>query len=97
MGMFDLKDLTVNSGLFGTALVTLSAGIGQGPNIPCRTMQMIPDAGNTATVYLDANNAVSANSYPLPNIDLPLGIRNLNQLWFYSTQANAKIHLLWRL
>jgi hypothetical protein len=97
MGVLDLKDLTVNSNSFGTALVTLSNGIAQGPNIPCRTMQMVPDANNTATVYFDGNNSVSANSYPLPNIDLPLAIRNLNQLWFYSTQANAKVHILWRL
>ena len=94
----ELYDNSIASKTFGTAVVTLSGGAGQGSNIPCKSCLVIPDTSNTATVYVGASSAVDANGYPLPATDLPLPVmRNLNQLFFYSTQAAAKVRILWRL
>jgi hypothetical protein len=42
-------------------------------------------------------NPATANDYPLPDTDLPIPVKNLNQLFFYSTDLAAKINILWRL
>ncbi|HBR20291.1 MAG: hypothetical protein UV78_C0006G0018 [Parcubacteria group bacterium GW2011_GWA2_43_17] len=95
----ELYDNSITGTLFGTALVSLTAGTGQGPNIPCKSCLVIPDTANTATVYIGASSAVTdAAGYPLPSVDLALPImRNLNQLFFYSTDADAKVRVMWRL
>ena len=95
----ELYDNSIASKTFGTAVVTLAAGIGQGPDIPCKSCLVIPDSANTATVYIGASSDVTdAAGYPLPTVDLALPImRNLNQLFFYSTDIDAKVRVLWRL
>ena len=95
----ELYDNSVTGTSFGTALVTLAAGVGQGPDIPCKSCLVIPDSANTAAVYIGASSDVTdAAGYPLPTVDLALPImRNLNQLFFYSTDIDAKIRVLWRL
>jgi hypothetical protein len=40
---------------------------------------------------------VDGSEFPLPSSELPIPVANTNQLFFSSTQANAKVHIMWRL
>ena len=94
--MLELDNTAYSSKDFGTARIMLAAGVGQGPNQPCRSCWIKPADTNTATVYLGPSNPANANNYPLPQNDLPVHVTNLNKLFFYSTDIDAVISILWR-
>lgn len=94
----ELYDTSFASKKIDAVLVTLVAGIGQGPNVPCRSCLIKPDSANGAPVFVGGTNPATANSYQLTDgQDTPMPVQNLNELFFYSTNATAKVRILWRL
>ena len=94
--MIELDNTAYASKDFGTVKLTLAAGVAQGPEQTCRSCIIKPADSNTATVYLGAIGPATANDYPLPQNDFPMPVTNLNKLFFYSTDIDAVVHILWR-
>lgn len=92
----ELTDTKYASQSFGTVKLTLAAGVAQGPDQQCRSCVIKPADTNTATVYLGASSLANANDYPLPQTDFPMAITNLNKLFFYSTDVDAVVSIIWR-
>jgi hypothetical protein len=93
----DLTDISQSSASFGAAKITLTGGVAQGPNIPCRSCIVKPDSANSQPTYISGANPATSNDFPLSAADLPIPIKNLNQLFFYSAQTDAIVRVLWRL
>lgn len=94
--MLELDNTAYASKDFGTVKITLAAGVAQGPDKPCRSCVIKPADTNTATVYLGAANPANANNFPLPQMDFPMPVTNLNKLFFYSTDVDAVVSIIWR-
>ena len=80
----------------GTQKITLSSGTGQGGSQACRACLVKPAAANTADVHVQIGSTADADDLPLDAFVTPIPVDNLTDLYFYSTDADAIVYILWR-
>ena len=83
----------------GTVKVTLAAGVGQGnggTEQPCRSCIVKPASGNTATTYINFGSTADADDFPLDDSATPFPVSDVSDLYFYSTDVDAIVHIFWR-
>lgn len=84
------------SGSGGTQKVTLSGGAAQASAQACRACLVKPDPDNTAVVRINIGSAADANDGPMDSFWTPMPVDNLSDLYFYSTDTDAIVYILWR-
>lgn len=84
------------SGSGGTQKVTLSGGTAQATAQACRATLVKPSPNNTAVVRINIGGAADANDGPMDDFWTPMPVDNLSDLYFYSTDADAVVFILWR-
>lgn len=89
--------LNIVSAFGGSQQVTLSSGEGQGTSQECRYCRIQAAAANTEVVRIRVDTAVTdgTTGVELPGnpVLTPYSISNLNQLYFYSADADAIIDI----
>lgn len=83
----------------GTVKVTLSGGLGQGndgTSLPCKSCLVKPADANTADTFINIGAAADGDDFPLDSGATPIPIDDISSLYFYSTDANAVMYILYR-
>lgn len=83
----------------GSQRLTLTAGVGQGTSQACKFCRVQAHSTNTEVVRIRIDTAVTdgLTGIELPGnpVLTPYTISDLNQLYFYSADANAIIDIEW--
>ncbi len=90
------RTLGLNSNSGGIYKVTLSAGAGQGPNIPCRSCLVKPNSSNTSDVMVNIGTVAYEDRGTLDATWTPIPVSNLSLLHFYSEDDDAIVEILYR-
>ena len=79
----------------GTYKITLSGGLGQGPDKDVKSCLIKPDSGNTGVVRVNIEASATWGG-ECSDEWLPIPVDNLNKIFFSSTQSDAIVYMLWR-
>lgn len=91
--------LDINSSKGGCVKVTLTSGTGQGnggTSLSCRACIVKPATANTADVTVNIGTAADGDSMPLDDSWNPVPVNDVNLLYFYSTDTDAIVNILYR-
>ncbi len=83
----------------GTVKITLSEGLGQGndgTSLPCKSCLVKPASANTSDVFVNIGAEADGNDFPLDAGATPIPTDDINNLYFYSTDADAIVYILYR-
>lgn len=91
--------LVANSSEGGCVKVGLTTGTGQGNggvSLSCKSCMVKPAPANTADVTVNIGAAADGDDIPLDDAWNPIPIDDVSSLYFYSTDQDAIVYILYR-